>query len=175
MQLKKGNRAHYQYRIEAKPVLIGEPGPVERIEKSDGTRMKTFVRSEADRTFRDPFPERRVPDRLQQFCTLSLTRQPIGFSSIPADPFSHEDIRFPVTGFQFGADEKGLRSLTYTLEKATRVTLWYDPKTLLPVKKVRTLSDSAVSGSTVEIYEEVTLDPSIPDDAFKMPEAKEKK
>jgi outer membrane lipoprotein-sorting protein len=49
------------------------------------------------------------------------------------------------------------------------VTLWYDPRTLLPTRRV-TKSDH---GDVVtETYSEMTVDAELPDELFRMPEEK---
>ena len=106
---------------------------------------------------------------LQRRFVLSLARESV---AVPGNLFAltdedHESM-LALSDVQAAADDGGLKTLTYKVGYFN-ARLWYDPKTSLPVKRVR---ESKVLGSVTEVYEEITLNPDIPDEEFKLPEEK---
>jgi outer membrane lipoprotein-sorting protein len=77
-----------------------------------------------------------------------------------------------VSGFEIGEGGARLKSLSYImtiadLKESSRVTVWYDPESLKPVK--RSISTGAGEGAKVimETYTQYFVDQGIPDDQFR--------
>lgn len=77
-----------------------------------------------------------------------------------------------VDDVRFGPEEKGLKTLRYRLSPspngnlapAAEMTVWYDPATMLPRRRQKKGSVTAV-----ETYEDWAVDGEIPDELFKLP------
>jgi outer membrane lipoprotein-sorting protein len=81
-----------------------------------------------------------------------------------------------------GEDDGVLKTPTWTVtvsktlmpaaSKPMPIKLWYDPKSLKPVKRTATIMKGDVEVKWSETYENITLNADIPDEKFKLPEEK---
>ena len=112
-----------------------------------------------------------VPSKdLNEKCVLALARESIAVPVVFVS-FGLDDVksRLEVSEVAFGKDERGQRLLTYRVG-VYNAKLWYDPKTLAPLK--RELSREGVASIT-ETYT-CELDADLPDEQFRIvPDAKD--
>jgi hypothetical protein len=77
---------------------------------------------------------------------------------------------FVIDALKEGDDDKGLKTLTYDLDRSLNfsVKLWYDPKDFHLVKRLLTPKQEG-GGTYLETYPEWKIDAPIADDVFKVP------
>jgi hypothetical protein len=116
------------------------------------------------------FDGTRKPGDLKARATTILARLSPTYVMQVIEPSLAEirEERYPVRNVKAGPDEGSAATLSYDVA-IFHVTLWYDPRTLLPTRRV-TKSDH---GDVVtETYSEMTVDAELPDELFRMPEEK---
>jgi len=82
---------------------------------------------------------------------------------------------FSVGGFENGDDEKGMKTLTYTLRMSGdngQVKIWYDPKSLKLLKRTLSFKGGGPGSEFTETYEDFTVNTDISEDKFKLPAEK---
>ncbi len=160
--VKEGNRALVELKEASEK---GETG-VRWV--SDGKRVKTLT------TFlKESTSEETLPDRLGDRVTAALVRVGAVVLAEPPDGEGEIGKKYGVSDFKVGEDDGGSRTLTYRLAiegDLADVRLWYDPKTLVLVK--RTVSAKTEMGEVriAETYGEFVLDGEIPDATFRLSE-----
>jgi len=163
--VKDGNRA----RMELKRMRSGEE--MSTVHVSNGSRVAD---SRAEETVVAP------KHYVRNFVIAALSRTGITeayLTTFSASRPEDYDVRmkFVLSKVRTESDEGDLKSLSYTMafgEHESFVHLWYDPKSLLPVKRTLIAKVSKATLTTTEVYENYAANASIPDDKFVLPAEK---
>lgn len=119
-----------------------------------------------------------APKNVRRNLSMSLVRLGLVYGSwMTAWEVSSPADTFPISDFQLGAEEKGLRSLSYkvyipVLRTKAEGVLWFDPKTHRIAKRSLTARNEVSEETIHETYADMVLGAEIPDEKFKLPEKK---
>jgi outer membrane lipoprotein-sorting protein len=171
--LKEGNRIQF---ILFKPT--NPPGglPIEFVRVSDGKKFTSLMRDVGEviaETSED------TVKGLQAQAAAGLTRGGIDFAELlmpdASAALDARDAFWPlpaVSGVTLADAEPGVRRLVYSLDKrapGVRITLWFDAKTLKPLRMAR---EDQARGNYLEVYEEFALNEPMADAEFILPPGK---
>jgi len=129
---------------------------------------------------------RRAPAEIDKKLVAAWARAGLVYWWLATDGFMVRDPRrdFRLSDFKFGPPEGGHSCILYRIRDdevrpreeigtVLEVKLWYDPKTLTPVKRVwEGKAPQEVEWIWTETYDEVVLDAPLPDETFRLPEVK---
>jgi hypothetical protein len=148
---------------------------------SDGTRYLWHEKNSPARLFEKPWTS------LRQDSLTSLARSGFYVPTMPLPPVatSGSKDRFPLSDFRLGSREivggREAQRLDYQLsikgqagptgEKASfPVTIWLDPETSLPIKRVVSLGFAGITSSVItESYRKLVLDGEVNGSQFELP------